>query len=268
MKILRSLVVLDLETTGTWREKDKIVEIGMIKCEPDGSKQDFVRRINPGILIPPAVSQIIGITNEDVKDEPSFKEVAATILSFIGEADLAGFNIERFDLPVLVREFNEADLTFELENRVIYDAQKIYHLHEKRDLTAAYRFYCNKEMNNAHAAQADAQATLEVLTAQIKKYGTIDADIEILKNFNYEQSVEFFDKTGKFRWWNGDLYPTFGKYFGKSNIKEIAACDPGYLKWILTKDFDGEVVALVKAALLGNFPEYPHKQGKDQGKVL
>jgi len=263
MNVSRHLVVLDLETTGTWREKDKIVEIGMIKCRPDGSRQDFVRRINPGILIPPAVSQIIGITNEDVKDEPPFKEAAAAILSFIGDADFAGFNIERFDLPVLVREFNEAGLTLELENRVIYDAQKVYHLHEKRDLTAAYRFYCNKDMDNAHSAQADTQATLEVLTAQIKKYGTPGANIEALKSFNYEQSVEFFDKSGKFHWWNGELYPTFGKYFGKSSIKEIAACDPGYLKWMLTKDFDQEVATLIKAALLGNFPAYPHKQGKD-----
>ena len=225
MKLLRPLVVFDLETTGTWIEKDKIVEIGMVRVLPDGSKQSYVKRVNPGMPIPPNVSRIININDDDVKDAPSFKDIAGEALDFIGDADIGGFNVMRFDLPVLEREFFGAGLTFNWQGRNVYDAQKVYHIHEKRDLTAAFKLYCDKNLDNAHSALGDAEATVEILDAQIRTYGTEEQGIESLKDFDYEHSSAYFDKERKFCWWNGGLYPMFGKYRKKKHIKDILRSD-------------------------------------------
>lgn len=265
MKISKPLVVFDLETTGTWIEKDKIVEIGMIKCLPDGSKKDYVKRVNPGMPIPLSVSKITGITSEDVKDAPPFKTIAAEVLSFIDKYDLAGFAIERFDLPILEREMVEAGLKFERGDRVIYDAQKIYHIHEKRTLVAAYQFYCNKDLVKAHSAMGDAEATIEILDDQVRRYGTEKEGIESLKELDYARSMEYFDKERKFRWWNGELYPVFGKFARRHSIKEIAQKEPSYLEWILNQDFTEDVKLMVKGALEGKFPEPSTKSDTEIG---
>jgi DNA polymerase III subunit epsilon len=259
MKLSRPLVVLDLETTGLWIEKDKIVEIGMIKCLVGGSTERYVKRLNPGMPIPPKISELIGITDADVKDAPYFKAIAKEVLSFIGDADLGGFHIERFDFPVLEREIIEAGLKFERGDRAIYDAQKIYHIHEQRDLMAAYQFYCNKNLTNAHSALGDAEATVEILIAQAQKYGTDEGNIEDLKEFEYERPTEYFDKDRKFRWWNGELYPMFGKHAKRHSVREIANKDREYLLWILTRDFSQEVKAMVEGVLNGKFPVFPQK---------
>ena len=255
MKINRPLVILDLETTGTWIEKDKIVELGMIKCLPDGSKETYLKRINPGIPIPERVSKITGIADKDVKDAPPFKDIAGTALDFIGDCDVGGFNVERFDLPLIEREFVEAGLRFERGARIVYDAQKIYSVHERRTLTAAYQFYCNKELHKAHSALGDTEATLEILVEQVKKYGSEEEGVESLKGIDFERSTDYFDKGRKFRWWNGELYPVFGKFARKKNIKEIVEKEPSYLKWILGQDFSQDVKEMIKEALSGHFPE-------------
>ena len=255
MKITKPLVIFDLETTGTWVNKDKIVEIGMVKVMPDGKSENYLKRVNPGMPIPPNVSRIINIVDEDVKDAPFFKDIAKDVLSFIGDSDLAGFNIQRFDIPILEREIIDAGFNFHWKDRDIYDAQKVYHIHEKRDLMAAYQFYCNKELKSAHSALGDATATVEILDAQIKKYGAQEKGIESLKDFEYERSSDYFDKERKFCWWNGELYPTFGKYARKKHIKGIAKEDSRYLEWILTKDFSDEVKTMIGKALEGEFPE-------------
>ncbi len=257
MKLTRPLVILDLETTGIWIEKDRIIEIGMIRCLPDGTRTTYEKRVNPGLPIPAAVSQITGITDKDVKDAPYFRSIANEVLAFLGDADFGGFNLERFDLPLLSREFSDNGLKFEWKSRAVYDAQKIYHLHEKRDLTAAYQFYCGKDLGNAHSALADSEATLEVLSAQSKQYGEESGHIETLKPFEYQARAEFFDAGKKFRWWNGELYMMFGKYARKQNLKEIVKKDRGYLEWILSKDFSDEVKELVEGALAGHFPDPP-----------
>lgn len=254
MKISRTLVALDLETTGTWIEKDKIVEIALVRLTPERGREVFKSRVNPGVAIPARVSQIIGITDADVKDEPPFKKIAAEALAFIGDADLAGFNIERFDLLILEREFFEAGLKFEWRTRAIFDAQKIYHLHEKRDLKAGYKFYCEKDLVNAHTALGDTEATLEILAAQIKRYGKPEEGMESLRNFDYERIDDFFDKERKFRWWNGELYPVFGKYAKRVSLKEIATKEPDYLKWLLNTDFSQEVKQMIRGILEGRHP--------------
>jgi len=260
MRLSRPLVILDLETTGTWVEKDRIVEIGMIRMMPDGTRQDYIKRVNPGMPIPQNVIRIINITDDDVKDKPKFKEIAREALDFIGDHDIGGFNILRFDLPLLEREFHDAGLGFSWRARDIYDAQKIYHIHEKRDLMAAYLLYCGKRLENAHSALNDAEATADILDAEINRYGAEEKGIESLKDLDYERSSDYFDKERKFCWWNGQLYPTFGKHAKKKHIRDIAAIDREYLEWVITKDFSDEVKAMVQQALDGQFPEAPGKQ--------
>lgn len=255
MKIEKDLIVFDLETTGTWTEKDKIIEIAIIKLKPDLSSEEFCRRVNPGIPIPKFVSELIGITNSDVRNCPYFKDIASDVATFIDDCDVAGFNHENFDIPVLRRELMESGFNIDFDNRKSFDAKKIYHINEKRDLTAAYKFYCNKELKNAHSALADTKATLEVLKAQITKYGNGDESIECLNQFKYEKSLDFYDDSRKFRWWNGDLYFMFGKYAKNPlNLQEIVAKDPKYLEWILSKDFNDDVKSIIEDALNGKFP--------------
>ena len=257
MKISRPLVVFDLETTGTWVEKDKIVEIGMIKLLVDGTTESYVKRVNPGIPIPAYISSLINISDSDIKDSPRFRDIAEEVLNFIEKADLGGFNIERFDLPILQREIALSGLKFDWSDRVIYDAQKIFHVNERRDLVAAYRLYCNKDLQNHHSALDDAQATFEILGSQIKKYGKNNEGIEFLKEFKYERAGEFFDEERKFRWWNKKLYPMFGKYAKKYSIGEIAQRDSEYLEWMLRRDFSAKVKVMIEGVLNGQYPVHP-----------
>ena len=255
MKLIKPLVVLDLETTGVWIEKDRIIEIGMVKVTPDGKQEIYSTKVNPCMPIPAVVTELTGISDADVKDAPAFSSIAGKVLAFLEGADLGGFNVERFDLPLLAREFSNMGMEFNYANRTIYDAQKIYHLHERRDLFAAFAFYCHQELKGAHGAIADARATLAILQEQLQRYAAPREDIEGLKDFEYKQSSEFFDNERKFRWWNGDLYMTFGKYAKKEPLKVIAKKDPQYLEWVLGKDFSDEVKNMIQDVLSGKYPE-------------
>jgi DNA polymerase III subunit epsilon len=255
MKLTNPLVVLDLETTGVWIEKDRIIEIGLVKLAPDGQTTVYSSRVNPGMPIPPVVTQLTGISDAQVKDAPAFGTIAPQVLSFLEGADLGGFNVERFDLPLLAREFLDAGIKFQYADRAIYDAQKIYHLHERRDLAAAFAFYCHQELKDAHSAVNDAQATLEILKAQLKRYTDGRQDIESLKIFDYKQTGEYFDTERKFRWWNGELYMTFGKYAKRETLRSIAKKDPQYLAWVLEKDFSDEVKIMIQDVLNGRHPK-------------
>jgi len=259
MKITQPLIVFDLETTGTWIEKDKIIEIALVKCLPDGRKEEYCQRVNPGIPVPKNISELLGIYDRDVADKPFFKSIAKEVFDFISDSDLSGFNILKFDLPLLEREMNEAGIQFDWKFRKIYDAQKVYHLNEKRDLSAAYKFYCDQFLENAHSALADTKATLEILDAQIKKYGQGKETLSVLNEFDYAEDNNFYDDDRKMRWWNGKLYMMFGKYARKYSLQEIVQMDKGYLDWILTADFSPEVKELVSRALKGCFPTQEKK---------
>jgi len=257
MKLTRPLVVLDLETTGTWTDKDKIIEVALIRCEPSGEQKSFTSKVNPGMRIPAVVSELTGIKEEDVKEAPRFSKIAVEVLKILEGADLGGFNLERFDLPLLERELGEAGHAFDWRARTVYDAQKIYHINEKRDLSAAFNFFCNKDLEGAHSALVDTEATLAVLTAQVEKYGQGDDSIESLKDFDYRRPTEFYDAERKFRWWNGELYMMFGKYARKRSLKQVVENDRRYLEWIVSQNFSDEVKDLVEGALQGHFPSCP-----------
>ncbi len=256
MQLTNDLVVLDLETTGTWVERDKIIEIALIKVTRDGQRQTYEKRVNPQISIPKDVTLLTGITDADVHDAPVFKDLAQEVIDFIGESDLAGFNLIRFDLPLLERECNEGGLEFKWQTHKVFDAQKIYHLKEPRDLTAAYKFYCDKRLENAHSAMADTEATLDILTQQVDQYIGADGGLDDLGQFNYKPSSEFYDDNRKFRWWNKKLYVMFGKYAGKYSLQELVKKDRGYLEWILSSNFSEKVKDLVENALIGKFPVF------------
>ncbi|VAX35787.1 hypothetical protein MNBD_UNCLBAC01-316 [hydrothermal vent metagenome] len=253
MKIKNTLVVLDLETTGTWVDKDKIIEIAMIKLMPDGTEERYDKRVNPQIPIPPVVTELTGISNEDVEDKPLFQELALEILEFVKDVNFGGFNLERFDLPVLERELKDSGHRFDWKLQKIYDGQKVFHLNQKRDLTAAYEFYCDKSLENAHSAMADTEATLAILQAQTKKYGK-ENSLEELEQFQYTKTAEFYDDDKRFRWWNGKLYMMFGKYARFHSLQDVAKRDSGYLKWIASANFSDEVKTLVQNAINGRFP--------------
>lgn len=263
MKLTRDLVVMDIETTGVWIEKDKIIEIALMKCSAAGERTTYHSFVNPGMKIPPVVVELTGISDETVATAPPFKDIAVAVLQFLDGCDLAGFNLERFDLPLLERECSEAGHSFLWRARRIFDAQKVFHLNEKRDLSAAYAFYCGKPMQNAHSALADAEATLEILEGQVKRYGGGRDDIEVLQAFEYKTNADFFDDERKFRWWNGELYMMFGKYAKKYPLQEIARRDKKYLEWVLSADFSADVKELVTDALHGKFPAPPAADVKE-----
>ncbi len=257
MKLSSELVIIDLETTGVWIERDRIVEIAMIRLGLSGEERIFHKRVNPGMPIPPHVSRLIGIRDEDVQDAPFFSAIAREVGVFLEGADFAGFNLERFDLPLLQKEMEHAGQSLDWRSRRIYDAQKVFHVNEKRDLAAAYQFYCGKAHAQAHSALGDVQATCEILRAQVQRYGKGSSDLDALLAFDYKEIQDFYGQERKFRWWNGDLYPVFGRYAKKWGLQEIAVRDPAYLKWILASDFSEEVKNLAHDALEGKFPAAP-----------
>jgi DNA polymerase-3 subunit epsilon len=229
-------VFFDLETTGTNINSDRIVEICYLKVHPNGNEESKTLRINPEMHIPEESSAIHGIYDEDVKDCPTFKEVAKKIAADIEGCDLAGFNSNRFDIPVLAEEFLRAGVDIDLMKRKFIDVQVIYHKMEQRTLSAAYKFYCNKNLEDAHTAEADTRATYEVLKAQLDRYADIlQNDINFLSEYScHTKNVDF---AGRIVYNDqGVEVFNFGKYKGIA-VKEILQKDPGYYSWILQGDF-------------------------------
>ena len=236
LNLKNPLVFFDLETTGTNINSDRIVEICYLKVYPNGNEESKTLRINPGMHIPEEASAIHGIYDEDVKDCPTFKDVAKKIAADIEGCDLAGFNSNRFDIPVLAEEFLRADVDIDLMKRKFIDVQVIYHKMEQRTLSAAYKFYCDKNLEDAHTAEADTSATYEVLKAQLDRYAdTLQNDINFLSEYScHTKNVDF---AGRIVYNDqGVEVFNFGKYKGIS-VKEILRKDPGYYSWIMQGDF-------------------------------
>jgi DNA polymerase-3 subunit epsilon len=236
LNLKNPLVFFDLETTGTNINSDRIVEICYLKVHPNGNEESKTLRINPEMHIPEESSAIHGIYDEDVKDCPTFKEVAKKIAADIEGCDLAGFNSNRFDIPVLAEEFLRAGVDIDLMKRKFIDVQVIYHKMEQRTLSAAYKFYCNKNLEDAHTAEADTRATYEVLKAQLDRYADIlQNDINFLSEYScHTKNVDF---AGRIVYNDqGVEVFNFGKYKGIA-VKEILQKDPGYYSWILQGDF-------------------------------
>jgi DNA polymerase III subunit epsilon len=230
----RPLAVIDLETTGTNVASDRIIEIAIIKVFPDKTTQSKVKRINPGMPIPAGSTAIHGIKDEDVKDAPTFKQAAHELKQFMDNCDLAGYNSNRFDIPLLVEEFLRAEIEFDVSKRKFVDVQRIFHLMEKRTLGAAYKFYCDKTLENAHSAEADALATYEILEAQLGRYEQLQEDIESLADFTKEE--DYIDFARRLVMQGGNEVFNFGKYKGRS-VREVLKAEPQYYDWMMKADF-------------------------------
>ena len=234
LQLTKPLAFIDLETTGINLGTDRIVEIAIVKILPDKSRSIKRKLINPGIPIPPESSEVHGITDEMVKDAPEFRQVANEIKQMLDGCDLAGYNSNRFDIPLLVEEFLRVDVEFDFKGRKLLDVQKIFHLMEQRTLSAAYKFYCSKSLEGAHSAEIDAAATAEILEAQIEQYPQLgnsldsilkvigeDVIVDIARRFVMEKGTEVFN---------------FGKFKGRP-VSEVLKSEPQYYDWMMKGDF-------------------------------
>jgi DNA polymerase-3 subunit epsilon len=237
LQLQRPLAVFDLEATGLDVTNDRIVEIARLRIDVDGSTHQYTRRVNPQIPIPEETSLIHGIYDKDIVNEKTFTELAPEIAEFLGDADLAGYNSNKFDIPMLAEEFLRAGNSFDIASRKQVDVQNIFHKMEQRTLVAAYAFYCNKELNNAHQAMADVEATWEVLQAQLEKYENIEGNIEFLSNFTRSGNLDLLDFAGRLAInEKGEGVYNFGKHKGKT-IREVSLIEPGYYGWMLDANF-------------------------------
>lgn len=234
LKLDKPLAFIDLETTGINLGTDRIVEISILKIMPDGGRETKTLRINPGMHIPETSSEIHGIYDADVKDAPLFRDVASSLRDFLHNCDMAGYNSNKFDIPMLAEEFLRAETGFD-ENRRFIDVMRIFTLMEKRTLEAAYKFFCNKELTNAHSAEADVTATYEVLIGQLDKYKDhLKNDVQALHDFS--KDGDFVDFGRRMILKNGVEYFNFGKYNGQS-CADVFKREPQYFDWIYKSDF-------------------------------
>ncbi|CAI8178331.1 MAG: putative ATP-dependent helicase DinG [SAR116 cluster bacterium] len=231
----RPICFFDLETTGVHVAKDRIVEIAILKVFPNGNKESKTWLVNPEMKIPKEVIAVHGITDEKVANEPTFKQLAPEIYALIKDSDLGGFNSDRFDIPLLAEEMLRAGIDFDMKNRRSVDVQTIFHKMEKRTLSAAYKFYCDKELVDAHAAAADTLATYEVLLAQIEKYPELENNVSALSEFSTrKKSLDFAGFIIEDK--NGEAIFSFGKHKFKK-VAQVLEDEPGYYSWIMQADF-------------------------------
>ncbi len=234
LALKRPIVFFDLETTGTDNVKDRIVELAFIKILPDGKRDKFVKRINPGIPIPPEVTAIHGISDEDVKNCPTFKLIAHQLYDWMKGCDLGGYNSSKFDLPLLAEEFLRVGINVDFTERHMIDVQQIFFKMEARTLSAAYSFYCKKELTNAHSAEADIDATIEVLEAQLNRYDTLGTEVPALHQFTHTD--EYVDYARRIVMKDGHPVFNFGKHKGR-RVEDIFNAEPQYYDWMMQADF-------------------------------
>ena len=257
LRLDRPLVVFDIESTGTTPRKDRIIELAAVKLMPDGTEISKCWLMNPGVKIPPETTKIHGITDDIVKDCPTFADKADEIFAFFEGCDLSGFNADRFDIPCLEEEFARVGKNFAPSSRRHVDVQRIYHRMEPRDLSAAVRFYLGRDHTGAHGAEADARATLEVLKAQMEKYPGLPQTVGEMDEYLVPHDPLNADRYGMLRWKDGELTINFGKKKGES-LRKLLLNEPNYLRWIVKGDFDTEVKAIVRDLMEnGRLPPRP-----------
>ena len=254
LNLKKPIAFFDLETTGLNIVHDCIIELSVLKINPDQSEESYTARIKPLVPISKEATEITGITMEDLKDCPTFKEIAPTLNKFLENCDLAGFNSNKFDVPLLVEEFLRAGIDFDMRKRKCIDVLVIYHKLEQRNLSAAYKFYCNKDLTDAHSALGDTTATYEVLKAQLDKYSELENNTEFLSKFSAQtNNADFagriiFDE-------NGNEVFNFGKHKGKKVEEVLSKLDLGYYDWMMKSDFalnTKQVLTQIKARMLAN----------------
>ncbi|MFD2585328.1 exonuclease domain-containing protein [Croceitalea marina] len=253
LNLTKPICFFDLETTGVNVAKDRIVEISILKVFPNGNKESKTWLVNPEMDIPPAVVAVHGISNEKVVNEPTFKELSKEIYTMVKDSDLAGFNSDRFDIPLLAEEMLRAEVDFDMKHMVSVDVQTIFHKMEKRTLGAAYKFYCDKDLEDAHSAEADTMATYEVLLSQLDRYPDLENNVKKLSEFTTrKQSLDFAGFIGVDE--NDNPTFAFGKHKGKT-VDEVLEKEPGYFGWILNADFPlytKKVLTQLKLSKLNN----------------
>lgn len=254
LQLTRPLAVFDIESTGVVPQRDRIVEIAVMKIMPDGSSRTTVRRLNPGMPIPPGATAIHGITDADVADCPTFADIAEKLASYLADCDLAGYNIQGFDVPLLECEFKRAGVEFEISSRKIVDIYNIFCKLYPRTLTAAYKFFCGKDLEGAHGAAADTAATFEVLLGQLAKHPELPRDASGLADFSEQVDPDAVDRSRRFKWSGNEVIVNFGKYSGRT-LRDVAENEPGFLRWIIKSDFPDDVRSIAEKALVGSFPE-------------
>lgn len=255
LELVRPLAVFDLETTGIDVDKDRIVQIAIIRVEPDGSRRTFESLVNPERPIPPEATKVHGIKDSDVAGQPTFSQIRIEVEQILEGADLGGFNSIRFDTPLLQNELRWADSEMNLSAAKQIDAMRIFHKMEPRNLTAALRFYCDEDLVDAHSALADTEATLAILDAQVGRYDDLPSEIDALHTFCNPDEGRFADRTRKLAWnQDGEAVFTFGKLKGQTLQKAVQGDGRGYLEWMLGKDFSEDVKDILRNALNGVFP--------------
>lgn len=251
LKLKRPLVFLDLETTGINVGTDRIVEIAFLKIHPDGKKDEICMKLNPTIPIPIESSLIHGIYDKDVKDAPTFASLAKDFHSFLNGCDLAGYNSNKFDIPLLIEEFTRVNINLDITNIKLIDVQNIFHKLEQRTLSAAYKFYCDKTLENAHSAAADTNATFEVLVSQLEKYDELENDVDFLSKFStVNKNVDLAGRIVLNE--NGDEVFNFGKNKGRP-VKEVFKTEPSYYDWMMKGDFSTNTKNVITRIRLSDF---------------
>jgi len=249
----KPICFFDLETTGINVASDRIVEISILKVFPNGNKESHTWKVNPEMPIPPVVIAIHGITDEMVANEPTFKVLAPKVYALIKDSDLGGFNSNRFDIPLLAEELLRAEIDFDLKKNLAVDVQTIFHKKEKRTLEAAYKFYCDKDLTDAHSAEADTNATYEVLKSQLDKYDDLENDITYLSKFSsHKNFADFAGFVGYDK--KGEEVFSFGKHKG-AKVVDVMDKEPGYFGWLLNADFPlytKKVLTRIKLSRLNN----------------
>lgn len=252
----RPLAVFDIEATGLNPRTDRIIELAVVRVPVKGTPKTKTWLINPGVPIPLETMAIHGISDELVKDCPTFADVADEIMDFFRGCDLGGFGMGRFDIPMLEEEFMRVGKFFDSAGRRQFDAQRIFHKREPRDLTAALKFYCGEDIVDAHGAENDAWATLKVLQGEFKKYDDLPTDPDELDRMINERDPFNLDRDGKLRWVDGEITVNFGKKKG-ARVRDLVIDDPNFLKWILRGDFARDTKAIISDAIEGRWPTPP-----------